>query len=148
MAGLRDSLTARLAQHDSTVAFRLANRSRMCAADKLIDVEDFMLDREEEEEDLRSPRQEERRVRSPSLRAHDTGGGGGKGHLSSAHARSRGATASHESTPAPNGTASAALAGALPGAVGTAPSGDVPDELLPFLSRAEQARIKAQRGRL
>ncbi|BGP44232.1 COMPASS (complex proteins associated with Set1p) component [Rhodotorula kratochvilovae] len=58
---LAATLSERLAEHDATVAFRLAHRARSCAPDALIPVEDYPV----EQEDART----ERRERSPSLRA-------------------------------------------------------------------------------
>ncbi|GAA6053551.1 hypothetical protein JCM3770_005190 [Rhodotorula araucariae] len=59
---LAAALSARLAEHDATVAFRLAHRARTCAPDALIPVEDFLVEQEDE-------RTERREQRSPSLRA-------------------------------------------------------------------------------
>ena len=135
---LSDSLSTRLTQHDETVAFRLANRSRTCPPEKLIDVEDFMLDRQEELEEQKAarPLRARREERSPSL--HATNNGGGR-HVAAAEklsttthggqaARSRGAsTTSHESTPAPaTGAGGANKAG---GDAPLTPGDDVPDEL-------------------
>lgn len=106
-----------------------------------------MLDRAEEIEEQKAARRE----RSPSLHAGPAavGSNGSARHVGEKQAmhpgqaaRSRGATASHESTPTPAGAA-----GVSKGGASTAASGDVPDELLPYLSRGEQARIKAQRER-
>ncbi|GAA5878847.1 hypothetical protein JCM3774_000984 [Rhodotorula dairenensis] len=151
---LADSLNARLAQHDETVGFRLANRSRTCAPEILIDVEDFMLDRAEDIEEQKASRPSHaRRERSPSLHMAATttsvSNGGGR-HVAEKPAlhpgRSRGATASHESTPTPVGAGANKSTSSAAGAVEAA-GDDVPDDLLPYLSRADQARIKAQRER-
>ncbi|GEM12127.1 zinc finger, PHD-type protein [Rhodotorula toruloides] len=114
------SLSNQLATHDSIVSFRLANRSRTCSPSRLIPIEDFMIEREEELEEERARRRP--RQRSPSLGAGTNGVRGG--------GRANGSKSSRESGD---------------GAGGPGGEVEIPPELLPFLSRADLAAYR--RGR-
>ncbi|GAA5916991.1 hypothetical protein JCM8208_003422, partial [Rhodotorula glutinis] len=68
---LGTALSSRLAQHDQSVAFRLAHRARTCDPDVLVPVDDFFADQEESREERLEAQAADarRRARSPSLRA-------------------------------------------------------------------------------
>ncbi|GAA5856887.1 hypothetical protein JCM9279_007590 [Rhodotorula babjevae] len=71
---LGTTLSSRLAQHDESVAFRLAHRARTCDPDVLVPVDDFFAEQEESREERAAEEAaaatgRRRRTRSPSLRA-------------------------------------------------------------------------------
>ncbi|GAA5879901.1 hypothetical protein JCM8547_005314 [Rhodosporidiobolus lusitaniae] len=130
LTSLSASLAAQLATHDAAVSFRRSVRSRTADPDRLIDVEDHIADLEAAaaaarpqpvfEEGRRSGRLNGREV-SPEL-----GGYGGR----------RG-----------NGRESPELGGGGGGG-GEEGEYEIPPEVLPFLSRADIARLRANKGRM
>ncbi|GAA5910660.1 SPP1 family PHD finger domain-containing protein [Sporobolomyces salmoneus] len=131
LSSLSQSLESQIALHQQATAFRLSNYNRSASPSRLIPVDSFM----KEQEALRP------RVK-PSL-----GGSGGGNRRSTSPIVTR--NNNHNNANA-NATPSFrrsdfVVAGGGGGEDGETTIDTVPSELLPFLSRAEIAKLKAQR---
>ncbi|GAA5956325.1 hypothetical protein JCM3765_005629 [Sporobolomyces pararoseus] len=118
---LSQSLESQIALHQQATAFRLSNYNRSASPSRLISVDSYMKDQE-----------------TLHPRVKSSGGGFGRGgRRSTSPVVNRPAV----SQPNPNFRRSDFVAGGEDGEA----SIDIPSELLPFLSRAEIAKLKAQK---
>ncbi|GAA5919910.1 hypothetical protein JCM6882_005488 [Rhodosporidiobolus microsporus] len=126
LTSLTGTLSDQLASHDSTVSYRRTVRARTADPDRLIDVDDYIAEHEEAARSSRRAANGVARGVSPELGGEGGGGGGGGGRAGGAKHR--------EISPEL-------------GAAGDEPY-EIPADLLPFLSRAQIAAMKANRGRM
>ncbi|GAA6025907.1 hypothetical protein JCM11491_003624 [Sporobolomyces phaffii] len=117
---LSQSLDSQISLHQQATAFRLSNHHRAASPSRLISVETFM-----EEQEVLRPR-------------NKPGAGARRGRRSTSPIVNRGA-ASHATVSARRSDF------VIGGGDDGEDTPDVPSELLPFLSRAEIARLKAQK---
>lgn len=134
LATVSTALVDQLTSHDHSTSYRRSARSRTCDPDRLIDVEDYIQEREAA-----------RPKRGGEERRGSGGGGGGRGGSPSPElgVAGRGGRRGRDES------VELGMYGGGGGGGGK-DSGEyeIPAELLPYLSRAEIAQMKRNRGKM